>query len=99
MRFAGKCAVVTGAASGIGRATALLFAEEGAHVIASDFDMAGLDRLVTEAPALAGTITPFTCDVCDTAQIKAIAEASRKDEYRLRSVIENFVMSDLFQKR
>jgi NAD(P)-dependent dehydrogenase (short-subunit alcohol dehydrogenase family) len=74
MRFAGKCAVITGAASGIGRATALLFAEEGAHVIASDFDAAGLDRLVGEAPATAGTITPFTCDVCDTAQIKALMD-------------------------
>ena len=74
MRFAGKCAVITGAASGIGRATTLLFAEEGANVIASDFDSAGLDRLVTEAPALTGTITPFTCDVCDTAQIKALMD-------------------------
>ena len=74
MRFAGKCAVITGAASGIGRATALLFAQEGAHVIASDFDAAGLDRLVAEAPASAGTITPFTCDVCDTVQIKALMD-------------------------
>ena len=74
MRFAGKCAVITGAASGIGRATALLFAAEGAHVIASDFDSTGLDRLIAEAPASAGTITPFTCDVCDTEQIKALMD-------------------------
>jgi NAD(P)-dependent dehydrogenase (short-subunit alcohol dehydrogenase family) len=36
MRLAGKVAIVTGAASGIGRATALLFAAQGAHVIAAD---------------------------------------------------------------
>ena len=35
----------------------------------------------------------------DAAQIKAITHASKKDEYRLRTVIENFVMSELFQKR
>lgn len=35
----------------------------------------------------------------DAAQIRAIAEASKADDYRLRSVIENFVLSDLFQKR
>ena len=35
----------------------------------------------------------------DAAQIKAIAQASKKDDYKLRKVIENLVMSDLFQKR
>ncbi len=35
----------------------------------------------------------------DAAQIKAIAKASKKDEYKLKTMIENFVMSDLFQKR
>jgi hypothetical protein len=35
----------------------------------------------------------------DTAQIKAIAQASKKDGYKLRTVIENLVLSDLFQKR
>lgn len=35
----------------------------------------------------------------DTAQIQAIALASQRDGYRLRSIIENFVASDLFQKR
>ena len=35
----------------------------------------------------------------DAATIKAIAQASQQDGYRLRTVLENFVMSDLFQKR
>ena len=35
----------------------------------------------------------------DAAQIKSIAQASKTEDYRLRTVIENFVMSDLFQKR
>ena len=89
MRFAGKCAVITGAASGIGRATALLFAQEGAHVIASDFDAAGLDRLIAEAPASPGTLTPFTCDVCDPAQIKALMDFAAKTHGGIDVVFNN----------
>ena len=89
MRFAGKCAVITGAASGIGRATALLFADEGAHVIASDFDAAGLDRLIAEAPASPGTLTPFTCDVCDPAQIKALMDFAAKTHGGIDVVFNN----------
>ena len=45
MRFAGKTVVITGAASGIGKATCLLFASEGATVIAGDIDAAGGEEL------------------------------------------------------
>jgi NAD(P)-dependent dehydrogenase (short-subunit alcohol dehydrogenase family) len=69
-RFSGKCAVVTGAASGIGRATALLFAREGANVFAADLDLAGAEALARENEA----IIPVACDVCDVAQIKALMD-------------------------
>ena len=48
MRFTNKNLVITGAASGIGRATALLFAAEGARVFTGDIDAAGGDALVVE---------------------------------------------------
>ena len=48
-RLAGKTAFVTAAAAGIGRASALAFAREGASVIATDVDMAGLESLKAEA--------------------------------------------------
>lgn len=70
MRFAGKCAVVTGAASGIGRATALLFAREGATVFAADLDLAGAEAVAREGE----NIIPVACDVCDVAQIKALMD-------------------------
>jgi 2-keto-3-deoxy-L-fuconate dehydrogenase len=47
-RLAGKKALITAAAAGIGRAAALQFAAEGARVIATDVDEAGLERLAAE---------------------------------------------------
>ena len=70
MRFAGKCAVITGAASGIGRASALLFAREGATVYAADLNLAGAQAVAAEAE----NIVPVACDVCDVAQIKALMD-------------------------
>ena len=56
------------------------------------FAAAFVEQLATFALRRAMTID-------DTGQIKAIAQASKTDDYKLRTVIENFVMSDLFQKR
>src|ERR1700742_4111250 len=49
-RLAGKTAVVTAAGQGIGRATAIAFAQEGATVWATDINRAALDMLVAEHP-------------------------------------------------
>jgi NAD(P)-dependent dehydrogenase (short-subunit alcohol dehydrogenase family) len=70
MRFSDKCAVVTGAASGIGRETALLFAREGAQVFAADLDLAGAQAVAAQASG----ITAVACDVCNVAQIKALMD-------------------------
>jgi NAD(P)-dependent dehydrogenase (short-subunit alcohol dehydrogenase family) len=54
-RLEGKVALVTGAASGIGKAAALLFAEEGAAVVAADINEASLAKLQSEGPAKLAT--------------------------------------------
>jgi len=67
-RLAGKTAFLTAAAAGIGRATALAFAREGAAVIATDVDLAGLEALKKEVPQ----IEIARLDVLDAAQCAAI---------------------------
>lgn len=64
-RLAGKVAAITGAASGIGRATALRFAREGARVIANDVDEAALAALVAEIEAAGGVARACPGDVTE----------------------------------
>jgi NAD(P)-dependent dehydrogenase (short-subunit alcohol dehydrogenase family) len=71
MRFVGKTAVVTGAASGIGKATCLRLASEGATVIAADIDAAGGAELAATSN---GKIIFKQTDVCDVTAIKALMD-------------------------
>jgi NAD(P)-dependent dehydrogenase (short-subunit alcohol dehydrogenase family) len=59
----GKRAIVTGAASGIGRATATLFAAEGAAVVLADIDAAGTSAAATTILASGGRAVAVACDV------------------------------------
>ncbi|CAN5914548.1 N/A [soil metagenome] len=73
MKNANKVVVVTGAGSGIGRATALAFANEGARIVATDIDQARLDSLAAELGDRALLIQKV--DVADRAQMAAFAAA------------------------
>lgn len=69
-----KRALVTGAASGIGRATAALFAAEGASVAATDVRAEGLESLVDEVRSSGGDIRAFAMDVADDASVRRVVE-------------------------
>jgi len=69
MRLAGHVVVITGAASGIGRATALRAASEGAVVAAIDIDDGGLATLNAEVAAAGGSARARVADVADPAAI------------------------------
>ena len=74
----GKVAIVTGAASGMGRATALLFAEEGAAVGLIDRPGASVDAVVAEIEAAGGRSVAAEVDLADTAAIPAAVDALRR---------------------
>jgi NAD(P)-dependent dehydrogenase (short-subunit alcohol dehydrogenase family) len=72
VRLRGRRAIVTGAASGIGRAAALRFAREGARVLASDIDIAAGETLEHEASAQGLPVAFVGCDVTDEASVEAL---------------------------
>jgi len=72
MRLEGTVAVVTGAASGIGRAGAIEFAKAGARVAAVDINGAGLDETVRTIVAAGGTALPVCCDVSDADSVQSL---------------------------
>ena len=76
-RLDGQCAVITGAGSGIGRASAIRFAAEGAAVTALDIDAAKVDATAATASAAGTPITALRVDVTDEAQVaEAIGAAA-----------------------
>lgn len=75
-RFVGRIAVVTGAASGIGRATALRFGAEGARVAAVDRNAAGAEETAAQIGAAARA---YGCDVGRSDAVAATAEAVARD--------------------
>ena len=85
-RFTAKTVVVTGAASGIGRATALAFAAEGGVVYAADIDADGLART---AAASNGVIRTVIADVTRTEDIKALMDRAAAETGGIDVVFNN----------
>jgi NAD(P)-dependent dehydrogenase (short-subunit alcohol dehydrogenase family) len=81
-----KVAVVTGAARGIGLATARRFIEAGYAVAMLDIDAAGVERA---AEALPGRVLPIVCDVADIAQVRAAAAKVEADLGRVVALVNN----------
>jgi NAD(P)-dependent dehydrogenase (short-subunit alcohol dehydrogenase family) len=75
-RFTGRVAFVTGAGSGIGRATAATFAAEGARVYAVDVNRDGLAETVTSIRAAGGQADGSHCDVADPASVQNAVDAA-----------------------
>lgn len=72
----GKSALVTGGASGIGRATALAFAREGARVAVADILEEAAQSTVSEIEAMGGQALAIACDVTDDDAVKAMIAAT-----------------------
>ncbi len=76
---AGKVALVTGAASGMGRATAHLFADEGAHVAVTDLDAEAVAKVVDEIEDAGGSAAGWVMDVADgDAVVRVVGEVAER---------------------
>ena len=75
MELAGKVAVVTGASSGIGRATAWALAVRGATVVPAARRLDRLERLAEAIRAHGGDATPVACDVADFSSVEGMRDA------------------------
>lgn len=79
MKLKGRIALITGAGSGIGRAIATLFAEEGARVIANDVNEKAARETVEALGAARSGARAIRADVADSAQVRAMfAEVERE---------------------
>lgn len=71
-RLEGKIAIVTGAASGIGRATAKRLASEGATVVLADVQQAAVRQVAEDIGSQGGTASVFPCNVAEESQVAAL---------------------------
>jgi NAD(P)-dependent dehydrogenase (short-subunit alcohol dehydrogenase family) len=89
MRLEGKIAIVTGAGAGIGKATAQLFADEGAKVVVADIDPAGGQQTVREVTAKGGAAHFVEADISREADAKKISAEAIARYGRIDVLVNN----------
>ncbi len=88
-RLSGKIAIVTGAGSGIGAATALLFAREGARVVLCGRRLAPLERVASEIAAARGAADSRSVDVSDERAFESLVADTVARHGRLDVLVNN----------
>ena len=88
-RFEGKVAIVTGAAKGMGLATAAEMCRDGASVMMTDIDKAGLENAARQMRSGGGKLTTEICDISDRAQVDALIARTKKELGRLDILVNN----------
>jgi 3-oxoacyl-[acyl-carrier protein] reductase len=88
-RLSNKVSIITGAAQGIGLATALKFAQEGATVIVCDIKQAGVDDAVAQCRALGATAEGFVMDVTQRAVIDDVVAQVKAKYGRIDVLVNN----------
>ncbi len=87
-RLDGRVAIVTGSGRGIGAATALLFAQEGADVVVNDIDLDNCKKVKGEIEALGQKALAIKCDVGTRAEVEALVKQT-VDEFGKIDVLVN----------
>lgn len=90
----GRVALVTGAASGMGRATAAVLAAMGARVAVTDYDGSGAERVAAEIAAQGGAAQGWALDVADAARVNEVVDAVAAAFGGLDILVNNAGVSD-----
>ena len=96
MKLQNKVAVVTGAGSGMGKAITILFAKEGAKVIAADMNQETLNKVVAEITANGGTTKPVIANVTKEQDIQNMIDAAVNTFGSLDILVNNAGIMDNF---
>ncbi|MFC0527702.1 SDR family NAD(P)-dependent oxidoreductase [Phytohabitans kaempferiae] len=88
-RFTGRVALVTGSGRGIGRATAIRLAAEGATVVVNDVNEAGIAETVATVEAAGGRAVPGPADITDSAAVDALVAAVVRDHGAVHILVNN----------
>lgn len=94
MQMKSKIAIVTGAARGIGQATAMRFAREGAHLVICDINAEGVKKVCEEITALGQRALWFQVDVTDLNQVKAMVQETASTFGRIDILVNNAGIAD-----
>lgn len=89
MRLTGKTALITGAGSGIGKATALLFAKEGARIAALERDEKDLNKTIAEIKKTGGEAVAIVADISNAEEMQRALERTIENFGRLDIVFAN----------
>lgn len=89
MRLEGKVAIVTGAGQGIGAATALKFAKEGAIVVVCDLNAAAVKSVVGACREAGATAAGFDLDVANRAAVDQMVDAALRQFKRIDVLVNN----------
>ena len=89
MEFQGKTAIVTGASAGIGRATAIKFAEEGANLVLVDIDGEKLKAVEESVRALGANVLSFSCDIADEESVKNVVATAIERFGKVEILVNN----------
>lgn len=89
MNFKDKTVLVTGAAVGIGRATAIKFAQNGANLVIADIDEEKLESVKKEMEEYTKNVIVFKCDVSDEKKVYAMVEEAEKVFGKIDILINN----------
>ncbi|MBY0508846.1 MAG: SDR family oxidoreductase [Rhodospirillaceae bacterium] len=90
----GKVAIVTGAASGIGAASATTMAARGAYVVVADSNLPGAEKVAAEIKAAGGKAAAYQFDALDTNAIKALIESTHATHKGLHVLHNNVGLTD-----